>query len=109
MDATRSLLISFSLYTYDGSKEKNGPYGGFPHPRDIADPPGVVKREWIPQTAGDQIWKLYEFETAEHRAAFMKNPPEVFAEAKCRTPKQAFYDHWVDHKPSSDRDWWEGK
>ena len=106
MDATKSLMISFSLYTYDGSKEKNGPYGGFPHPRDVAHPPGITRWEWIPQTLGDQIWKLYEFETVEQRDSFMKSPPEVFAEAKFRIPKQAFYDHWIDGKLSSDRDWW---
>jgi hypothetical protein len=107
MDATKSLMISLSLYSYDGSKVKNGPYGGFPHPRDIKDPSNVTARAWIPQTLGDQIWKLYEFETAEQRDDFMNSPPDVYAAANFRTPKQAFYDHWVDGKLSTDADWWE--
>ena len=106
MDAARSLQISFSMYEYDGTAERHHEvYGGYPHPRDIDDPPGITNRAWVPQTVYDSIWKLYEFETKAQRDEFMQSPPEVYAAATINERKQAFYDHWVAGKLSSPADW----
>lgn len=96
MDATRSIKISLPMYAYDGTPESHdGDYGGFPHPRDIADPIGVSNKAWIPQTISESIWKLYEFETQTMRNEFLSSPPKVFAKADIATPDQAFYNHWL--------------
>jgi hypothetical protein len=85
-DATKSLVISFCLYDYATKT--------LPHPRDIPDPIGVTKMKWVPQTASDSIWKLYEFETIEARNMFQTNPPKVFSKAKISEQPQNFYDRW---------------
>jgi len=107
MDANRSLLITFSLYTYDGQPVNKHGFGGRPHPRDIPDPAHTVDQKWIPQTMGDAIWKLYEFETTERRDAFIANPFKVLDKATIRTPLQAFYDHWCDGEHSKSSEWFE--
>ncbi len=95
MKAERSVRISFNiLYDYTGlPKDTFG--GGYPHPRDIQKPEGVMQEAWIPQTIGDSVWKLYEFETAKLRDDFITDLPFVYEKARIATCDQDFFDHWL--------------
>ena len=42
-------------------------------------PKEFKRRAWIPQTLGDQIWMMYEFETKEQREVWEKTLPESIA------------------------------
>ena len=99
MKENNSICISFSVSGYDDPTN--------PHPRDIEIPDNVINNEWIPQTLGECIWKLFEFETEQAKIDFIGNLPEVYKKefVTIRTPKQAFYDHWVDGKLSEPKDW----
>ena len=94
MDASKSVMVSFSLYRYNG-RTLDGAYNGFPHPRDIKDPKGVVRTEWIPQTVADSVWKLHEFKTVADRDAFLDDRPDVYVEAIVKIQDRDFYDHWT--------------
>jgi hypothetical protein len=37
---------------------------------------GAIRKEWVPQTMGDQIWLFYEFENANDRAEFVRALPK---------------------------------
>lgn len=99
MKENNSICISFSISGYDDPAN--------PHPRDIEIPETVVNNEWISQTLGECIWKLFEFENELSRKDFLDNLPEVYKKdfVTITTPKQAFYDHWVDGILSSPENW----
>ena len=40
------------------------------------EPPNAIEKAWIPQTAGEQIWVLWLFETEEERIEFEESLPE---------------------------------
>lgn len=43
------------------------------------EPKEFKNHAWIPQTIGDQIWVLYEFETTEQRVAWEISLPQEIA------------------------------
>lgn len=48
-------------------------------PRDILSPiypDNLKRRAWIPQTLGDQIWVLYDFNSVEERVAWEEKLPD---------------------------------
>jgi len=40
-------------------------------------PVNLIRKAWVPQTMGDQIWVLYEFETKTDRETWENSVPEL--------------------------------
>jgi hypothetical protein len=85
--ADTSLYADLSLYDYGQD--------GFPHPRDIEIPKGVVKRVNVPQSLYDSWWILLEFDSEQSRENFMEFPPPTWRRAHFAIRPQEFYDKWA--------------
>jgi len=87
MNSNKSVFVRCSLYDYGFGSD-------LPHPRDIKTPDKVINRRFIPQTMGDSIWLLYEFESEESLAKFTESPGKDFRAARIQKRDQEFFDKW---------------
>jgi hypothetical protein len=88
MDAKKTARVTFDMYMPPVQ-----------HPRDLLKLVDRADTRWIPLTAFNALWVLFEFSTPEKRDEFLSSPPapiKMYA-SKFDIPEQAEIDHYEDY------------